>query len=57
MIVTLARWETIRHLFSDDERDTLNAAKDGEIICPRGISVDESKLSAEIIEKLKRRAA
>lgn len=56
MIVTMAKWETIRHLFSDDEKDALNAANIGETICPRGISVDESKLSAELLQKLRRTA-
>lgn len=54
MIVTFAKWETIRHLFSDDEKDSLNAAKIGETICPSGVIVDEEKLSAEILEKLRR---
>jgi hypothetical protein len=56
MIVTLAKWETIRDRFSDDEKDALNAANIGETICPRGIIVDEKQLSAKILEKLRRPA-
>lgn len=56
MLVTLAKWERIRHLFSDDEKDKLNAAKTGETICPKGVTVDEKQLSAGILEKLRRAA-
>jgi len=54
VIITLARWERIRDLFSEDEKDALNAAKTFEVICPRGIGIDESQLSTAIRAKLDR---
>ena len=58
MIVTLAKWETIRDLFSEDEKLALNSVITGGTICPRGVVVDEKKLSIELLEKLtKGRAA
>jgi hypothetical protein len=53
MIITIAKWATIRDLFSEEEKLELNAQIVGETVCPRGVIVDEKHLSAVILEKLR----
>jgi hypothetical protein len=46
-------WDRIRAQFSEDEKAKLNAAITGEVICPRGCSLDDEKLGPELAKKLK----
>lgn len=52
IFLTVERWDVIREQFSEDEKDRINAAIDGETICPRGGTLDEAKLGAELTLKL-----
>jgi hypothetical protein len=54
MIVTIAKWETIRHLFDEVEKIALNSGIAGETVCPRGVVIDEQRISAELLEKLRK---
>ena len=53
MLITDVTWNRIREQFSEDEKKALRAHVTGETICPRGIVVEESELSAELAAKLK----
>jgi hypothetical protein len=48
----MARWDKIREQFSEAEKAELNAAINGETICPKGCTLDKDKLSAELAAKL-----
>lgn len=52
ILITDHVWEQIRASFTEDEKVQLRAAFAGEVICPRGITVDDSKLPAELSKKL-----
>jgi hypothetical protein len=52
VIITIAKWATIRDLFSEEEKLALNSAITGETVCPRGIVVDEKRLSLKILGKI-----
>lgn len=52
MLLRMTTWERIRMQFSEDEKSLLNAAITGEIICPRGCTVDADKLPSDLREKL-----
>jgi hypothetical protein len=52
MILTLEKWETIRHLFDEVEKIALNSVITGETLCPRGVVIDEKRLSLKILGKL-----
>lgn len=53
MIVYISKWNEIRDQFSEDEKTALNAAICGQIICPQGIVIDESKVGSALLEKTK----
>lgn len=53
MLITMRRWEAIRHKFVQWEKDQINAAISGETICPKGIVIDEQVLPESINAKLK----
>jgi hypothetical protein len=53
MLVTMKRWNNIRYLFEQWEKDQLNAAISGETICPKGIVINEQVLPESINSKLK----
>jgi hypothetical protein len=46
-------WNRIRRHFSEAEKDTLNNAITGEVICPRGCVIDETK-AVEVTKKVTR---
>jgi hypothetical protein len=48
-----SRWEQIRHLFTEEEKQVLRASIVGETICPRGFTIDEAKLPATLLTKLR----
>jgi hypothetical protein len=52
MLVLERKWLLIRSQFTQAEKDAMNAAYQGETICPRGISVDAEQLSPELKTKL-----
>lgn len=52
IFLTLDRWNIIRDQFTEDEKDRLNAAIDGETLCPRGATLDPAKLGKELAGKL-----
>jgi hypothetical protein len=53
MFLQMAQWEKIRCHFSQEEKEKLNAAIDGPVLCPKGCILDESKLGEELVGKLK----
>jgi hypothetical protein len=53
MILAMTTWGRIREQFSDDEKAQLNAAIRGEILCPKGVVLKETKMRPELLEKLK----
>lgn len=53
MLLQMAQWEKIRCHFSEEEKDKLNAAIDGQVLCPKGCILNESKLGEGLKEKLK----
>jgi hypothetical protein len=50
-------WQAIRDQFSEAEKATMNAAIEGEVICPRGFYLGPSKLGESLYEKLQGAAA
>lgn len=52
MLVLMRKWELVRSQFTQAEKDAMNAAYQGETICPRGISVDAEQLPPELKTKL-----
>ncbi len=52
MLMPLNRWEEVRQWFDDDERAALNLAVTGEAICPKGLIIDEAKLTPALREKV-----
>lgn len=40
LLVLQRDWELVRHEFTQMEKDLLNNANVGEVICPRGICID-----------------
>lgn len=53
MLIRMNRWEQVRQHFSEDEKRALNAAKTGEVICPRGIMIDEEALRPALRQKVR----
>ncbi len=45
-------WTQIRDQFSEEEKAELNRAITGTVLCPRGATIAESRLSAELLRKL-----
>lgn len=52
MTIFYKTWLKHTQEFSNEEKESLNKAITGEIICPRGIVVDETKLSYELKSKI-----
>jgi hypothetical protein len=46
------RWQEVRHLFPEKERAALNLAAVGESVSPRGVYIDEAKLTIELRGKI-----
>lgn len=53
MLITEMLWQKIRTQFTEEEKTQMNDAFCGQVICPRGVILDEAALSAELLEKLK----
>lgn len=52
MLITSTKWDEIRSHFTPGEKALLNAAMTGEVICPRGMTLDEAMLPVELRGKL-----
>ena len=53
MLIKMSDWQIIRNNFLDEEKeDELNAAIVGEVLCPRGVIVDEEK-SKEVCRRVR----
>jgi hypothetical protein len=50
----MSDWERIREHFTEAEKDTLNAAIDGETICPPGCTINEHK-AGRVVTKIRRK--
>ena len=46
MLLRMSDWERIREHFTEEEKDLLNKAITGEVICPRGCTIDEENAGA-----------
>ena len=53
MLLKMADWHRIREQFTDAEKDAINAAITGEVICPRGCTLSESLLTPALADKIK----
>lgn len=51
-MVNLRDWKFIRHNFSQAEKDSLNKAIIGEVLCPPGVYISLDKISNELHDKL-----
>lgn len=51
-LVVLSDWQKVRERFSQPERDALNAALVGQMICPKAGIVDVDKLDPALLLKL-----
>lgn len=54
MIVTDLVWAYIRQNFTEQEKHRLRHAINGDIVCPPGVSIDDAKISKELLTKLTR---
>lgn len=52
MLITSTMWDEIRSHFTPEEKALLNAAMTGEVICPRGVVLDEAMLPEALRGKL-----
>jgi hypothetical protein len=52
MMITDATWKRIRERFSEEEKQKLRDAYLGEVICPKGIVIDEAKLDDALFDKV-----
>lgn len=57
MWIELKRWDEIKHIFTNEERDEMQAVVNGTMICPPKVQVDESKLSERLVTKLRKAIA
>lgn len=48
MLLTDKVWNKIRHQFSEDDKVELRKATTGEVICPRGVTIDTEKLNTHL---------
>lgn len=48
IIITDDAWNHIRSAFNDGERDQLNKAASGKVICPSGVRLNLLKLDPEV---------
>jgi hypothetical protein len=53
MFVRNSIWARIRGDFTQPEKDLLTAAIDGEMLCPPGYHVDETRLAPDLFRKLR----
>lgn len=53
MLLTMAKWESIRERFTEEEKAKINAAIIGETICPKGCILDEDKLGAQLLKQIR----
>lgn len=52
MILSDRTWARIRERFSEEEKQALRDAYLGEVICPKGIVIDEAKLDSELAARV-----
>lgn len=52
MLVRMETWYKVRDAFTEEEKDVLNTHITNEVICPRGLIVDETKLPLALRLKL-----
>ena len=50
MLLRMSDWERIREHFTEEEKDLLNKAITGEVICPRGCTIDEENAGAVAVK-------
>lgn len=53
MLIRDSKWDEIRHLFTEEEKQQLGSAVAGQAICPRGYIVDEDQLEDALRAKLR----
>lgn len=53
MLIRSLTMESIRHQFTAEEKTMMNLAITGQVVCPRGVTLDEAMLPAELQGKLK----
>lgn len=53
MLVRMSDWDRVREYFNDEEKKILNANITGQVVCPRGVTIDIKKAGL-VGAKLKR---
>lgn len=53
MLLRESDWNAIRNQFTDEEKDKIRHAITGEVICPRGWTVDTERLPVNIQSRLR----
>jgi len=52
MLLRMEEWDRIRLHFTAEEKKRINDAITGEVVCPRGCTLDEAKLGP-LAEKIR----
>jgi len=52
MLLRMEEWDRIRGQFTAEEKKRINDAITGEVVCPRGCTLDEAKLG-DLAEKIR----
>ncbi len=52
MFIGNAKWLEIREQFSEPEKEELRANISGSVICPAGVTIDETKLNVALEFKI-----
>lgn len=52
MILKHCDWQSIREQFTEDERDAIREHIDGQVVCPRGWSLDTQPMNGDLRVKL-----
>ena len=52
MFLKMSDWDKVRDQFTEEEKKVLNAAIQGEVLCPRGCILTENKLGDDMSLKL-----
>lgn len=52
MIITDRTWARIRERFTEEDKQKLRDAYLGEVICPKGIVIDEANLDSDLAARV-----
>lgn len=52
MLISDATWKRIRERFTEEEKQALRDAYLGEVVCPKGIVIDEARLDNDLAARV-----